>query len=109
MMVWLRCAERDAPLGEPLVEAMVDFMIWGRAGSVEAPPAQAKDMNRACRVVLGHVPEPKPNDCEICAAASDRRWGEVILLTETPPELLRELYRNFAAVGYATLPPEDSF
>jgi hypothetical protein len=112
MSIWLRCAEHDAPPDEPPVELIVDFMIHGLTsapgnGQAEVLATEFHDMRQACRAVIGHRPDGAPG-CEVCGAARRRHWSEVLGLTDTPPQLIRELYRNFLAVGYPAIPPQPS-
>ena len=110
MRAWGSHQTLSGPTLDDICSAMSAGQLVDDRGEVRATVERDPHVGELIAALLGHAPDCADAGCGVCTAVRGGRWDDVLGLTGTPPEAVRDAYTLALDCGWlprlpAALPP----
>ena len=106
MRAWGSHQALSGPTLDDICSAMTAGQLLDDRGEVRATVERDPYVGELIAALLGHAPDCGVAGCVVCAGARGGRWGDVLALTGTPPEAVRDAYTLALDCGWLPRLPD---
>lgn len=106
MRAWGSHQTLSAPALDDICSAMTTSQLVDDRGEVRASVERDPHVAELIAALLGHAPDCGVAGCVVCAGARGGRWDDVLGLTGTPPEAVRDAYTLALDCGWLPRLPD---
>jgi hypothetical protein len=106
MRAWGSHQTLSGPALDDICSAMTAGQLLDDRGEVRATVERDPNVGQLVAALLGHEPDCGVARCGVCAGARSGRWGDVLGLTGTPPEAVRDAYTLALDCGWLPRLPD---
>jgi hypothetical protein len=106
MRAWGSHQNLSGPAIDDICSAMTAGQLRDERGEVRATVERDPHVGELIAALLGHGPDCADAGCGVCTALRGGRWDDVLGLTGTPPEAVRDAYTLALDCGWLPRLPD---